>query len=123
MSGALDYSRRERAWLWTIAILGGIGLNGVFLDGVFIDPAMIAAAMGNWLALAFIAEALLLTGVLAYLLVKWQVTCLSRGWLVLLSLAGSLAFALPVAVLWRRGTERREVPRITASADARSQAA
>jgi hypothetical protein len=50
----------------------------------------------------FVVEALLLTGVLAYLLVKWQVTKLSRGWFVLLSLVGSLAFAIPVAVLWRR---------------------
>ena len=63
---------------------------------------MIAATLANPLAMAFVAEALLLTGVLAYLLVKWHVTRLSRGWFILLSLAGSLGFALPVAVLWRR---------------------
>jgi hypothetical protein len=70
--------------------------------GVLVDPAMLAAAMRNPLALAFIVEALVLTGVLAYLLVKWQVTRLPRGWFVLLSLAGGLAFALPLAVPWRR---------------------
>jgi hypothetical protein len=103
--GTNEYSRRERAVLWAVAVAGGVGLNGVFFYGVLVDRAMLAGAMGNPLALAFIAEALLLTGVLAYLLGKWQVTRLSRGWFVVLALAGGLAFALPVASLWR--TEAR----------------
>ena len=53
---------------------------------------------GQPLALAFIAEALLLTAVLACLLGKWQVTRLSRGWFVVLALAGGLGFALPPIV-------------------------
>ena len=102
---ANEYSRRERAALWAVAIAGGVGLNGVFFYGVLVDRAMLTGAMANPLALAFVAEALLLTGVLAYLLGKWRVTRLSRGWFVVLALAGSLAFALPVAILWR--TEAR----------------
>jgi hypothetical protein len=98
----MNYSYRERVCLWSIAALGGAGLNGIFAYSVFVDHTMIAATLANPLAMAFVVEALLLTGVLAYLLVKWQVTKLSRGWFVLLSLIGSLAFALPVAVLWRR---------------------
>lgn len=101
VSGTIEYSRRERASLWAVAIAGGVGLNGFFFYGVLVDRAMLAGVMANALALAFIAEALLMTGVLAYLLGKWQVTRLSRSWFVVLALAGSLAFALPVAILWR----------------------
>jgi hypothetical protein len=96
------YSSRERTLLWTVAALGGLGLNGVFLYGVLVDPSIVAAAFANPLAMAFVVEALVMTGVLAYLLEKWAVTRLSWGWFVVLSLAGSLAFALPVAILWRQ---------------------
>lgn len=107
VNGTIEYSRRERAWLWAVAIAGGVGLNGVFFYGVLVDRAMLAGAMANPLALAFIAEALLVTGVLAYVLGKWQLSRLSRSWFVVLALAGSLAFALPVAILWRREVRPR----------------
>ena len=68
---------------------------------------MLADTMASPLALAFIAEALLLTGVLAYLLGTLQVTRLSRGWFVVLALAGGLGFALPVAILWRTAARPR----------------
>jgi len=74
VSGTIEYSRRERASLWAVAIAGGVGLNGFFFYGVLVDRAMLAGVMANARALAFIAEALLMTGVLAYLLGKWQVT-------------------------------------------------
>ena len=49
----------------------------------------------------FIIEALLLVWVFAYLLRKWEVSRLHPAWFVILSLIGSIAFALPVALLWR----------------------
>jgi hypothetical protein len=102
MTSTTAYNARERAALWTIAALGCLGLNGIFLYGTFVEPSMIDAAMANPLAVAFIVEALVLTGLLAYLLAKWNVTRMPWGWFVLLALVGSLAFAIPLAALWRR---------------------
>ena len=102
MSNGPTYTAQERVVLWTIALAGFAALNGVFLYGTFAEPAMLDAAMANPLSIVFVVEALVLTGLLAYLLQKWRVTRMSWGWFVVLALAGSLAFALPVAILWRR---------------------
>jgi hypothetical protein len=64
----------------------------------------IAAAMTNPVSAAFIVEALVMTGVLAYLQRKWQVSRLPWGWFVALALAGGLAFAVPIAALWKQKT-------------------
>ena len=111
MTSTTAYSARERTALWTIAALGCLGLNGTFLYGTFIQPSMIDAAMSNPLAVAFIVEALVLTALLAYLLAKWNVTSMSWGWFVLLALVGSLAFAVPVAALWRGREGSGRLPR------------
>lgn len=100
----MEYTARERFWLWTLAAFGFVGVNGVFLWAVATRPDLVDAAFRNPLALAFVLEALVLVGVLAYLLGRWRVSRLHWGWFVLLSLAGSLAFALPVALLWGRGS-------------------
>jgi hypothetical protein len=96
------YSARERTVLWTTAALGFIALNGVFLYGTFVQPEMLNAALANPLEMVFVLEALVMTGILAYLLRKWTVTRLPWGWFVLLALIGSLAFALPLAILWKQ---------------------
>jgi predicted RND superfamily exporter protein len=96
------YSARERTVLWTTAALGFVALNGVFLYGTFVQPAMLEAAMANPLAMVFVLEALVMTGILAYLLRKWAVTRLPWGWFVLLAVIGSLVFALPIAILWKQ---------------------
>jgi len=101
MSVHPPYSRLERSWLWVLAAAGLLVVNGGFLYGVFFDTGALVAAMRNPVSLAFQVEALLLLGALTYFLPRWGVSRLHRGWFVLLSLIGSLAFALPVAVLWR----------------------
>ena len=98
----VQYSPRERFWLWTLAIFGLVTVNGAFVYGLF-QPAALAEAMTNPLALAFILEALVLVGVIAYLLSKWGVSGMSWQWFVGLSLLGSIAFALPVVLLWNSG--------------------
>jgi len=103
---AVVYSARERACLAAIALAGLVVLNGIFCYCLVFRPDMIAAAMSNPVSLAFIVEALVMTGVLAYLQRKWRVTRLPWGWFVALALAGGLAFAVPVAVLWRRERNR-----------------
>jgi len=102
MNDAVEYSKRERFWLQSLAVIGFLGVNGAFIYGLIIDPTALAASLSNPVSAAFIAEALVLVGVLAYLLRRWRVTQLAWGWFVALSLLGSLAFALPIALLWRR---------------------
>lgn len=99
----IEYGRTERLSLWILALVGFVFVNGAFLYAL-LRPDVLQAAMANPLALAFMAEALLLMGALAYLLTKWRVSRLGWGWFVVLSLLGSMAFALPVVLLWpKRG--------------------
>src|SRR5262245_20425354 len=102
MPQPVTYSPRERFWLWTLAVVTGLGLNGVFLYGSAANPGAMRQAMTNPISAAFIVEALLLMVVLAYLLGKWGVTRVPMSGFIVLSLVGGLAFALPVALLWRR---------------------
>ena len=66
------YSGRERLWLSALALFTFFGINGAFVYGL-LHRDVLQAALANPLALAFILEALLLVGVLAYLLRKWDV--------------------------------------------------
>ncbi len=99
----VEYSPRERFWLWTLAVFGFLAVNGAFVYGLF-RPSAFAEAMTNPIALAFMGEALVLVGVLAYLVTKWRVGRMSWRWFVSLSLLGSMAFALPVVLLWPSGS-------------------
>jgi hypothetical protein len=100
------YSVTERAVLWTLAVIGGVGLNTAFLYGLLVEPAMLTSALANPLSLAFIVESLLLMGVFAHLLTKWGVSKWHGGWFVLLSLLGGMAFALPIVLLWKHKGHR-----------------
>jgi len=97
-----NYSPREHFWLCVLAVIGFIVVNGAFICGVFFRQKGIMDALNNPIAIAFILEAFILLGILAYFLTKWQILRLHWGWFVFLSLLGSIAFALPVALLWRR---------------------
>jgi len=110
MGKEIRYSSCERLWLWCLSVFGFLAINGAFLYGVFIRPELMTEALTNPIALAFIVEALVLMGVFAYLLTKWGVGKLHWGWFVFLSLLGSLAFALPVLLLWpsRRDSHESE---------------
>lgn len=105
MIDANAFTPEERACLGAVAAGGLLVLNGIFCYCVLFRPELVTAAMTNPVSLAFIVEALVMTGVLAYLLRKWGVTRLPWGWFVALALVGGLAFAVPVAALWR--TSRR----------------
>lgn len=96
------YSSRERFWLWLLAISGFVVVNGAFLYGLFYQPMALTQAMNNPIAAAFMIEALFLMIAFAYLLSKWGVNRLSWIWFIVLSLLGSMAFALPIVLLWRR---------------------
>ena len=102
-----EFTGRERVGLIALAIASGLGLNGVFIYGA-LRPDVVIEALGNPVAIAFVAEAIVLVALLAYMLERWQLSRLRWPWLVGLSLLGGLAFALPIALLWesRRGDTR-----------------
>jgi len=102
-----DYTPRERFWLWTLAAVGFGVINVVFLYAAATDPGATIAAMRNPISAAFLFETFLLLAALAYLLRRWDVSRLHWGWFIVLSLAGSMAFALPVVLLWRRQRRTR----------------
>jgi hypothetical protein len=99
------FSRTERYALWCVALLGLFGVNGAFLYGLA-EPGLLEAAFENPISLAFMAEALVLMCVLAYLLTRWGVTGMRWTWFVLFALIGSLAFALPLAALYGNRRDR-----------------
>lgn len=104
--GAMRYSPTERAFFIALAILCGAGLNGIFLWASLMHPDWMSAAMQNPVSLAFMLEALIMTGVLAYLLRRWQVSRLHWALFVALALAGGIGFALPVVLLWSGEADR-----------------
>lgn len=105
MERDVEYSPRERFCLWLFALFTLFVINGAFLYGTFLHPTALRDTLSNPIALAFIAEAMLLVVALAYLLPKWGVTRISRAWFVALAIVGGLGFAIPVALL---GARRRK---------------
>ncbi|HEU4724081.1 MAG TPA: hypothetical protein VFU59_02160 [Candidatus Eisenbacteria bacterium] len=97
----IEYSPAERGWLAALAVAGFAGVNGAFFYGLLAQPGSLRAALTNPISLAFLVEALLMLAALAYFLGKWGVSRLSWRWFLFLSLLGSMAFALPVVLLWR----------------------
>jgi len=98
----IEYTKSERVFLWCLGAFGILGVNTAFLYGLLIQPEMMTEALKNPIALAFMTETMVLMLVFAYLLSKWGVAKLSWRWFVLLSLIGSMAFALPVTLLWSK---------------------
>src|SRR5262245_1381938 len=105
MPAPVSYSPAERVWLWALAIVGFVFVNGAFIYGVVAVPGALRGALSNPIALAFLVEALLILVALAYLLGKWHVARRSWRWFLLLALIGSMAFALPVVLLWGKSKE------------------
>lgn len=95
-----DYSAGERTALIGLGAFGFIAVNGTFIYSLLFRSDALDDALANPLCAAFMVEALVLAGALAYLLRKWGVSRVSWVWFVVLSLIGSIAFALPVALLW-----------------------
>jgi len=96
----LDTLRAQRPALWILGALGFLVLNPVFLYFYITDPALWDAAMANPISLVFITEAFVLLGFSAWFIARSKLG--KPGWIafVLLAIAGTLAFALPVFILW-----------------------
>ena len=102
MWDAVRYTKTERFWLATLGVFGFLVVNGAFVYGMLFQPDTLTTAWTNPLAAAFMVEALVLVGVFAYLFERWGVSRLGWGWFVFLSLLGSMAFAIPIVLLFPR---------------------
>ena len=112
MRHRIEYNARERFWLAALGVFGFLAVNGAFVYGLLFQPDALSTALANPLAAAFIAEALVLVGVFAYLFERWEVSRLGWGWFVFLSLLGSMAFAIPIVLLFpRRGEDNAANPK------------
>ena len=106
MRHAICDTHTERFWLAALGAFGFIAVIGAFAYGLLFQPDALTV-LTNPLAAAFIVEALVLVGVFAYLFERWGVSRLGWGWFVFLLLLGSMAFAIPVVLLFpsRDGSE------------------
>ena len=108
MRPVICYTKTERFWLAALGVFGFFVVNGAFVYGMVFQPDAMTAAWTNPLAAAFMVEALVLVGVFAYLFQRWGVSRRGWGWFVLLSLLGSMAFAIPVVLLFPRRDGREQ---------------
>jgi hypothetical protein len=115
----VEYTAAERFWLAVLGVFGFVAVNGAFVYGLLVQPDAMTAALTNPLAAAFIAEALVLVGVFAYLFERWGVSRLGWGWFVFLSLLGSMAFAIPIVLLFPRSDAGRAAKAPDAEPDGR----
>jgi hypothetical protein len=99
MASDVSISPVARYGLALVAGVGALGINTVFLAGAWQHPAWIRDALTNPVSAAFIVEPLLVVGVLAWLLPRARITRITPFAFVVMSLIGSLAFSLPVAIL------------------------
>ena len=102
MRHPIEYTPVERFWLIALGAFGFLAVNGAFVYGLLFQPDALADVLTNPLAAAFIVEALTLVGVFAYLFQRWGVSRLGWGGFVFLSLLGSMAFAIPIVLLFPR---------------------
>jgi hypothetical protein len=108
MRHPIEYTKAERFWLAVLGVFGFLGVNGAFVYGLLFRPDAMTAALSNPLAAAFMVEALVLVGVFAYLFERWGMSKLRWGWFVFLSLLGSMAFAIPIVLLYHRRDGSKE---------------
>jgi hypothetical protein len=101
----MDRPGKPSPWLLVIAAFGATVPNGLFIAWLLRDFHGFAAVLADRLALAFILDAALATGLLCWWFARRPVGPLRWPWFLLMSLAGGLGFSIP-AYLWFNG--RRE---------------
>lgn len=106
----VEYSRNERIALIALGAVGLFVLNTVIVYCAIFHWQLVVDAHLNPVSAAFIAEAFLLMCFWAYLLRKWGVARLGWGWFIVLSLVGSMAFAIPVVLLWPKKKQEQPPP-------------
>ena len=98
--------------LLAIALFGHLVPNGLFVYWLVVEFDGVQAVLDDHLAVAFMLDAFLALGVLAYLFAIKPPGPIRWPWFVLLSLLGGLGFSIPF-YLWlnqRRAEPRTEAP-------------
>jgi hypothetical protein len=85
----------NRSLLLTIALFGLLVPNGMFFYYLFVEFSSVTEVLNNWLAMGFIIDAFMATGLLAWWFAKHPLGKHSWKMFVLLSLLGGLGFSLP----------------------------
>jgi hypothetical protein len=101
------FSQSHERMLLALALFGLFVPNGVFLYCFFATPEVVKGALGNPVALVFMAEAMLLMLLCAWLVARLELR--SPGWpvFILASLVGSLAFSVPAFLYLASRNARR----------------
>jgi hypothetical protein len=107
----IHLSAGERRILWVISLLGLLGPNGVFVYCALFRWHDLPDALRNPVAAAFIFEAFVVMGLLAWMVRRFRIGVLPWSVFVVLSLVGGLAFSIPAFLLWRA---RRSAPSMPA---------
>ncbi len=110
MKEPIELSAGERRVLWFICLLGLLGPNGVFVYCVLFRWHDLPEALKNPVAAAFIFEAFVVMGLLAWLVRRFRIGVLSWVAFVMLSLVGGLAFSVPAFLLWRSRPNSSSMP-------------
>lgn len=98
-------------WLLLIALFGLVVPNGLFVYWAFVEADGLASWVENRLAVAFMLDALMAVGLLAWLFATRPPGPVRWGWFVVLSFVGGLGFSIPF-YLWlnRRAARRSPAP-------------
>ena len=86
-------------WLLFLAAFGMLVPNGFFLYWLFFEFRSLDQILTDNLALGFILDLLLATGILSWLFAVKPVGPIKWPWFLLLSLLGGLGFSIPL-YLW-----------------------
>lgn len=81
--------------LLVIALFGFFVPNGLFLYWLFYEFDGISSVLHNKPALAFMMDAFLALGLLAYYFAKKPIGKIAWYWFIVLSILGGLGFSLP----------------------------
>ena len=82
-------------WLVLVALFGLFVPNGIFVYWLLTEFDGVGRVIGNRLALAFIIEAFLVLGIMAYYFARNPIGPVPWYWFVVLSLIGGLGFGIP----------------------------
>ena len=91
-------------WLVLVALFGLLVPNGIFVYWLLTEFDGIGGVIENRLALAFIIEAFLVLGIMAFYFARNPIGKLPWYWFVVLSLIGGLGFGIPFYYWLNTGT-------------------
>ena len=96
-------------WLLLAAVVGLLGPGGLFLYWVHSQYTTLAAALSDWMAVAYFLDLVMSTLLFGYLFAARPIGPIKWYWFVAMSFLGTLAFAIPMFVWlnWRAAADPR----------------